>query len=211
MPQDIVDHIHAIAHHQVTAAGLAFTNCYGVPHDPYDLDSDDKDDSSYSPSDTDSNDASSHSDDDADPNDDSDPDLATATDNIAGVAEYDEEVKEVINNADKHIKIAGVDVNANDNAKIARVGDNHYPQDANYYPQAFHDERADDNEAIDAKNEGIDTKEPNEDGNPVVEMVKEEEDPCSDLEHAMDEQYGTQTGTYNLHPRCACNYSHLGL
>ena len=191
MPQDIIDHVHAIACHQGATAGLTFANCYGIPHDPYDLDSDDKDNSSYSPSDTDSDDASNHSDDDADPN------LATATDNITGVAEYDEEVEELVindnvnttevdNNVDKHIKTAGVDGNANDNAEIAGVGDNHYPQDDNYYPQAFHDETGADDDEV------IDTEQPDGDDDPVVEMVEEEEeDLCNDLEHAMDKQYGT--------------------
>ena len=84
-----------------------------------------------------------------------------------------------------------MDDNVNDNAKIAGVDDNHYPQDDNYYPQAFHDERADKNEMIDAEDEMIDTKKPNGNGNPVVAMVEEEEGPHNDLEHAMDEQYGT--------------------
>ena len=31
-------------------------------------------------------------------------------------------------------------------------------------------------------------------------MVEDEEDPHNALEHAMDEQYGTHTGTYDLRP-----------
>ena len=190
MPQDIINHMHAIAHHQGATASLTFANCYGVPHNPYDLDSDDDNNSSYSPSNADSNtdpnDASNVADDASDDN--ADPNLAAATDNIAGVADYDE----IINN---NVDEAGVEENANDNAKIAGVDDNHYPQDDNYYPQAFHDETADKDEPIDTKDEVIDTKQPNGDDDPVVEMVEEEEDPCNDLEWAMDEQYGTQSGT----------------
>ena len=40
-------------------------------------------------------------------------------------------------------------------------------------------------------------------------MVEDEEDPHNALEHAMDEQYGTHTGTYDLRPWCAHDYSHL--
>ena len=220
MPQDVIDHIHALAHHQGATAGLTFTNCHSVPQDPYDLNSDDDNDSSYSPSDNDSNEASAHSNDDADPN------LAANTDNIAGVAEYDEEVEELNDNADGvaeydeeveelndnadgYIEVAGVNDNANNNAKIAGVDKNQYPPDDNYYPQAFHDKAANDDEVFEVEDEAIDRDHPNEDDVPIIEMVEDEKDPCNDLEHAMDEQYGTCTGTYNLHPRCAHDYSHL--
>ena len=46
-------------------------------------------------------------------------------------------------------------------------------------------------EAIDDKDEVIDTKQPNGDDDLVVEMVEEEKDLCNDLECAMDKQYGT--------------------
>ena len=99
------------------------------------------------PSNTDSDDDSS----DDIQVDNADPNLATATNNIAGVDDYDEvindniEAAEVDDNVDDNVKIEGVDDN---NVEIAGLDDNHHPKDDNYYPRAFHDETVDENEMI---------------------------------------------------------------
>ena len=132
MPQDVINCIHVLAHHQGAAASLTFTDCYGIPCDPYDFNSNDDDESSYSPSATDFTTDSDDSDDLADDVSDTDtvPDLAAAADNITGVANNNEHINlaGVDDNVDDNINhdadIAGVDDNVNHDAKIAGMGAN---------------------------------------------------------------------------------------
>ena len=158
-----------------------------------DLSQRDDDDSSYSPSDhgSDNSSASYDADDDLD--------FAIDANNITGVAEHDKEDEEPNDNDDGYIEIAGVNNDANNNEHAGMDADEH-PLNDNYYPQDFYDEAANDDNAHETKDEVIHLDHPDEDNIPIVEMVEDEEDPCNALEHAMVEQYGIHTGTYNLHP-----------
>ena len=107
MPQDVIDHvIHAIAWCQGAIAGLTIADRHGLPMEPGNFDSSDKDDSTYAP-----DDASDSSDDDnglSANNADHNP--AAMADTITGV-DADTDVAE----------------NTNDNAENAGVNDNYYP------------------------------------------------------------------------------------
>ena len=104
MPQDIIDHIHALTHHQGALAGLTFADHHGLTPAPDDLDPDDDDDSSYTPSENGSDDSSASSDSDNDLNLTADPN------DIAGVDNKD---KEADDDDDRYVEITGVNENAN--------------------------------------------------------------------------------------------------
>ena len=194
IPQDVIDHVHALAHHQgAIAPSLTFADRHGIPQDPNDLDPHDDDDSSYNPSEHGSDDSSASSDADNDLN------LAVDANNLAGVAEHDEEDEEPNDNDDGYIKITGVNNNASNN-EIAGVDVDEQPPNDNYYPQDFYDEAVDDHDVPEPEDKAIQLNHPSEDNMPIVKMVEDEEDPRNALECAMDEQYGTHTGAYDLHP-----------
>ena len=209
MPQDVIDHVHALAHHQGAVTGLAFADWHSIPQDPNDLDPDNDDDSSYNPSEHGSDDSSHGSDDSSASSDaDDDLDLAIDTNDITGVAEHDKKDEEPNDNNDRYIKIAGVNNNANNN-EIAGVDADEQPPNDSYYPQDFYDKAVDDDDMPEPEDEVIHLDHPSEDNIPIVEIVEDEEDPHNALEYAMDEQYSTHTGAYDLHPQCARDYSHL--
>ena len=59
------------------------------------------------------------------------------------------------------------------------------------------------------KYDAIPVDDPNDNDIFLIKTVKDEEELCNPLKHAMDEQYGMCTGTYDLHPWRAHDYSHL--
>jgi hypothetical protein len=184
MPDDVIDHVHALACHQKADSGLLFLDRNRIPKAVDDADNDD--DSDFVPDDEQSDYSDSDSDDDIDYDPDDD-DALPNIDSVASASDHDS-VSEDEFHPDGADGTPGVDSDGDDN----------------------NDDDNDDEDNEPAGNTGVaPTENPGVNAPPEDPGVDAHNHDEAELDHDMDARYGPRTGKYSLQQRKEHNYSRL--